>query len=105
MIYLVLLFKEIIYNTMANFWDIRNNVEVLTKSETITLIQEWSDLSFEYNFTNVSSVNVNHNLNKYPIVVLKDTSWRQSFVSVVHTDKNNLTASWQWNTTWTIICS
>ena len=90
---------------MANIWDIKSNIEVLTKSETITLIQQWNDLSFELAFTNVSSINVNHNLNKYPICVLKDSTWRQAFCTVTHTDKNNLIASWQGNTTGTIICS
>lgn len=90
---------------MSTIWELKNSIEILTKSETINLIQDWTDLSFEFAFTNVNSVAVNHNLWKYPVVVLKDSTWRQSFISVTHTDKNNLTASWQWNTTWVIICS
>ena len=59
--------------------------------------------TFEVVFTNVTEYTVNHNLNKYPIIQVLNEANDEVEVSILHTNKNSFTVSWNGNMTGTII--
>lgn len=59
--------------------------------------------TFEVVFTNVTEYTVDHNLNKYPIIQVLNEANDEVEVSILHTNKNSFTVSWNDNMTGTII--
>ena len=59
--------------------------------------------TFEVVFTNVTEYTVDHNLNKYPIIQVLNEANDEVEVSILHTNKNSFTVSWNGNMTGTII--
>ncbi|MEI6697370.1 MAG: hypothetical protein WCO13_15050 [Bacteroidota bacterium] len=61
--------------------------------------------SFEIPFTSTENVVVNHNLNKYPSIVVMDSSNRAIITQVTYRDRNICEVSWSGETSGTIVCN
>lgn len=61
--------------------------------------------SFEMNFNVCEMVRVVHNLNRYPSVVVMDSSNRQIITQVTYTDRNSCEVSWTGETSGKIVCN
>ena len=71
--------------------------------EYIESITQATTQTFEVVFTNVTEYTVDHNLNKYPIIQVLNEANDEVEVSILHTNKNSFTVSWNGNMTGTII--
>lgn len=61
--------------------------------------------SYEVTFNVTESVRVNHNLNRYPSVVVMDSSNRQIITEVTYLDRNTCEVSWTGETSGKIVCN
>ncbi len=61
--------------------------------------------SFEMAFNDVDSITVNHNMNKYPSIVVMDSSNRAVTTQETYLDRNNVLVTWTGRTSGTIICN
>lgn len=61
--------------------------------------------SYETDFNVTESVRVNHNLNRYPSVVVMDSSNRQIITQVTYLDRNTCEVSWTGETSGKIVCN
>src|SRR2546421_2844165 len=64
-----------------------------------------SDKNFTHAFTSASSVNVPHNLGKYPAVTVMDSAGDECEGAVDHIDINNLTVTFSAPFSGEIICN
>ncbi|MFZ4400419.1 MAG: hypothetical protein ACOYO1_10325 [Bacteroidales bacterium] len=68
---------------------------------------ETSSVSDEYetNFNTTESVTVRHNLNRYPSILVLDSTNRQIITQVTYTDRNTAYVSWTGETSGKIVCN
>ncbi|MEN6621506.1 MAG: collagen-like protein [Smithella sp.] len=63
------------------------------------------DATYSVSFTNQNEVTVNHNLGKYPSVVMKDSAGSEYIVEISHNSVNQCVVSWTIPMTGTITCN
>jgi len=61
--------------------------------------------SYEIDFNTCESIRVYHNLNRYPSVVVMDSSNRQIITQVIYNDRNSCDVSWVGETSGRIVCN
>ena len=64
-----------------------------------------SDKNYEQSFTNQSSIVINHSLNKFPSVTIKDSAGDEVEGSVEHLTKNNIKLTFSSSFTGMVICN
>ena len=61
--------------------------------------------TYETTFTSTTYVQVRHNMNKYPSVVVMDTSNRQIVTQVTYIDRNTVDVSWTGEMSGKVVCN
>ena len=79
-------------------WNLQNN-----KNKLFTELSKRD--SYEVSFNVTESVRVNHSLNRYPSVVVMDSSNRQIVTMVTYIDRNTVVVSWTGETSGKIVCN
>lgn len=87
-----------------------NPGQLLVKSSTDDYDTMWSsitgsDKNYIYDFTNSLTLNISHNLAKYPAVTIQDSSGDEVIGSVTHNDINNLTLTFSAPFTGRVTCN
>ena len=71
---------------------------------------DWEEISnniysYEEEFVDRTFLTVTHNMNKYPSVVVMDSTMRQVVTEVTYIDRNRLDVSWTGETSGRIVCN
>ncbi|MFZ4413492.1 MAG: hypothetical protein ACOYOV_10450 [Bacteroidales bacterium] len=75
-------------------------IRTLESYETSSVTDE-----YETDFNTTESVTVRHNLNRYPSVLVLDSTNRQIITQVTYTDRNTAYVSWTGETSGKIVCN
>ena len=76
---------------------------IIRTPENYELSSVSDDYEIDFNLT--ESVTVRHNLNRYPSVVVLDSTNRQIITQITYTDRNSCVVSWVGETSGKIVCN